>query len=213
MNRVNIYGFPHKGLKNGLTQLLVSAGKADVTSQSDVIRLKESVRELVMLLNLHQEAEDSVVIPAIKAKAPGSTDHNEFEHQRLHAQVVAIDTMASELEVGDTALGVSRIFDAVGQFLSDYLAHMADEEGEMNAIIWQHFSDQEILEWQGQIMGKLSPEEKMAWFKYIVPALNPMERQIMLGGVKEAVPIEAYRAIIQMLEDHMSDDELQPLVA
>ncbi len=74
---------------------------------------------------------------------------------------------------------------------------MADEEDGINQVIWDAFSDEEILSWQSQIMDKLTPEQKMLWFRFIIPALNPSERQMMLGGVRESVPAEAYAGIIE----------------
>lgn len=211
--RVNIYGFPHKGLKNGLSQLLHVVGKTDITNAQSVKQVKLLANELINLLELHQDAEDSIVLPALEARVKGSTAHNHLEHDRLHAMVKAISGMVDGLSVGNSAAEMARLFDAIGAFYSDYLRHMSDEEGEINAVIWEHFADDEILEWQGQIMDKLTPEQKMSWFKFIVPALNPMERSIMLGGVKENVPIEAYRAILEMLSDYMSEEELAPLAA
>lgn len=211
--RVNIYGFPHKGLKNGLSQLWFEASKADVSDEASIQRLKSLSEQITLLLELHQEAEDEFVLPAIEAKVPGATEHNESEHHRLHQIVVDIQNQTSALEAGDAMMATSRLFTTVGQFMSDYIRHMDEEEQDMNQVIWDNFTDEEILGWQGQIMGKLTPEQKMMWFRFIVPALNPMERQIMLGGVKQNVPPEAYQGILNMLSRYMSEEELAPLAA
>ena len=60
--RVNIYGFQHKGLRNGMSQLMFQVSKTDVTSQASVAELKSLSSTLVELLDLHQQAEDSVVL-------------------------------------------------------------------------------------------------------------------------------------------------------
>ena len=79
------------------------------------------------------------------------------------------------------------------------------EEGDMNRVIWENFSDQDILGWQGQILSKLTPDQFFKWFKYIIPALNPLEQQIMLGGFKENAPAEAYSATINGLKPFLNE--------
>lgn len=84
-------------------------------------------------------------------------------------------------------------------FLSDYLTHMAEEERDMNAVIWEHFDDSEIISWHAQSMEKLTPDQKMLWFRFIVPSLNRFERQIVMGGVRASVPDALYQGILGML--------------
>jgi|AACY02.3.fsa_nt_gi hypothetical protein len=209
--RMNIYGFPHKGLRNALSQLQFDASKLDVSNHEKVAKFKVLSEIVVSLLALHQDAEDSVMLPDIEARAPGSTTHNAHEHARLHTMVESIERQTETLTVGGAPEAHAELFDAINDFFSDYLTHMAEEEREMNAIIWEHFSDDEILGWQGQIMAKLTPEQKMNWFRFIIPALSPFERQIMLGGVRANVPDETYQAILTMLEQYMPASDLEPL--
>ena len=211
--RVNIYGFPHKGLRNGLSQLMFQASKTDVTSEASVAELKELTATLVELLDLHQSAEDSVVLSHLESRVPGSTEKNHADHDALHAKVAAFAAHIQDIQHGDSMAMTQQALDMVASFSSEYLMHMAEEENEINEVIWANFSDEEILQWQGEIMGKLTPEQKMNWFRFIVPALNPMERQIMLGGVKEVLPPEAYQGILDMLSNYMPADEIAPLAA
>ena len=81
------------------------------------------------------------------------------------------------------------------------------EESEINPVIWANLADEELMELQGQIMASLSPDNIMMWFKYIVPALNPFERTIILGGFKENAPAEFFDQVLNMLKDYMSENE------
>lgn len=211
--RVNIYGFPHKGLKNALSQLLYAASRCDSTDTHSITALKTLSDEVTLLLELHQEAEDQVVLPALEAKLPGSTHQNSAEHDRLHALVEDIRQQTEQLEAGQSPAATADLFSAIGNFYAQYLNHMAEEEGDINHVIWSAFSDQEILGWQPQIMDKLTSAQKMLWFRFIIPALTPFERQIMLGGVRESVPAEAYAGIIEGLKPYLSESELSPLAA
>lgn len=211
--RVNIYGFPHKGLRNGLSQLLFQVSKTDITNEASVAELKTLGQQMVTLLTLHQEAEDSIVLVDLESRVPGSTKHNHDEHERLHTMVEAIGSQLDALEVGGSPAATARLLYTVSEFMSEYFKHMDEEEHEINQAIWDAFTDHEIMGWQPKIMDKLTPEQKMLWFRFIIPALNPMERQIMMGGMRESVPAEVYAGVINFLKDYMSEEELAPLAA
>lgn len=209
--RMNIYGFPHKGLRNALGQWQFNASKLDITSEKDVSAFKELSDAVCLLLDLHQKAEDQVMLPVIEARIAGSTTHNADEHDRLHAMVEQIQSDAAALKAGSPSHQGDSIRVQIDAFIAHYLMHMAEEETQMNEVIWAHFDDSEIMTWQAAIMGKLSPEQKMLWFKYIIPALNPFERQILLGGIRSTAPAEAVDAILSMLEGVMPAHEIEPL--
>lgn len=212
-NRVNIYAFPHKGLKNALSQLLHTIGKANSANPAEITQVQTLTKEVITLLHLHQEAEDSCVMAPLSHCAEDAAHACHAEHTRLHDMVNAIERDVAKLSEGSCADKLEDVYQSVGLFYADYLKHMAEEESALNEAIWSHFSDEEILQWQGEIMAKLTLEQQLVWFKYIVPALNPMERQILLGGVKANAPEPAYAQVITMLESVLTSEELAPLVA
>lgn len=69
-----------------------------------------------MLLELHQDAEDHVALPALEAKVPGLTEHNANDHDRLHRLVEGIQQQTRQLEPGQSPLVAASLFDAVGSF-------------------------------------------------------------------------------------------------
>lgn len=209
--RMNIYGFPHKGLRNALGQWQFQASKLDITHESEVRSFQALSEAVCLLLNLHQQAEDEVVLPEIEARVPAATEHNSREHDRLHKILEDIQVSAQTLSAGGSPAQTTSLAASIDLFIAHYLLHMAEEETEMNDVIWANFSDDELMGWQEAIMAKLSPEQKMLWFKYIIPALNPFERQLMLGNVRANAPAESYDAILTMLETVMPAHEIEPL--
>lgn len=198
--RVNIYGFPHKGLRNGLGKLSLAIGNLDTNDTGAVQEVVALANELSELLGLHLHSEEDFVSPPLEAKIPGSTEHNHEDHEAMkvleHEMVAAVQAMA--LNPNPATQEVA--YQAVNLFIREYFRHMSEEEGDMNKVIWENFEDQDILGWQGQILSKLTPDQFFKWFKYIIPALSPFEQQIMLGGFKENAPVEAYTATIAGLE-------------
>lgn len=133
------------------------------------------------------------------------------EHHALQQHINAIEQQIVALDVKDSPNVLAELYSDVARFFADYLKHMDNEETELNAAIWAHFDDSEILGWQEQIMAKLSLDDQLQWFKYIIPSLNAMERQILLSGVKANAPEGVFEHIIASLKHYLSANEIASL--
>ncbi len=205
--RANIYGFPHKGLRIALSQLSMLSGNTDYSNAESLEKLKTLSVELITLLDLHLHSEEDVVLPALEVKMPGSTSENVEEHEQLEQEVQAFDQQLKNITVDSAPTAGAEFYKAVYNFHSKYIAHMAMEESEINPLIWANFTDEEIMAWHGQVMSTLTPDQIMMWFKYIVPALNPFERSIIMGGFKENAPAEFFGQVLNMLKEYMPENE------
>lgn len=209
--RVNIFTFPHKGLRNGLSQLLIKLGHADATNAEHIREIRAQAHEVIHLLHLHQEAEDSCVMQPLSQRAADTVVNCHKEHHALQQHINAIEQQIVALDVKDSPNVLAELYSDVARFFADYLKHMDNEETELNAAIWAHFDDSEILGWQEQIMAKLSLDDQLQWFKYIIPSLNAMERQILLSGVKANAPEGVFEHIIASLKHYLSANEIASL--
>ena len=129
-------------------------------------------------------------------RVTGSTAHNSAEHDRLHVLLTPFVYQLRQLDAGTSPSFSAEMLNSLCAFLSDYLTRRAEEERDINAVIWEHFDDSEIMSWHAQSMEKLTSDQKMLWFRFIVPSLNPFERQIMMGGVLASVPDAVYHGIL-----------------
>ena len=85
-----MYGFPHNGLRNGLSQVSMAAGTANASDPASIDSLKTLADELFTLLEQHAHSEESVVLPALEAKLAGSTADNLAEHERLEVGIASL---------------------------------------------------------------------------------------------------------------------------
>ena len=209
--RMNLYAFPHKGIRNVVSQLSLCAGNTDCSDQHSLSSLKTLADEVFTLLGLHAHSEETVVLPALEIRVPGSTEENITEHEQLESE---IDSMKKELDAisCDSPPNVlSDFYSSISNFQSKYLAHMAMEESKMNQLIWKNFTDEELMGLHGKIMSTFTPEQIMMWFKYIVPALNPFERTIIMGGFKANAPTPFFDSVLDMLSGLMQKNEHEQL--
>lgn len=205
--RVNIYGFPHKGLRHALGKLSFELGQINIEDPEKLQELQSKAHEISELLSLHLHSEESHVLPPLEAKVPGSTTHNHEDHVAMEAlekkMVSDIDALCKEPNIPNSITA----YNTTNMFIREYFRHMDEEENEMNQVIWSHFEDGDILGWQGKILSELTPEQFFKWFKYIIPALQPFEQNIMLGGFKENAPKEAFEATIENLKPFVTETQ------
>ncbi|MDH5370101.1 MAG: hemerythrin domain-containing protein [Gammaproteobacteria bacterium] len=209
--RMNLYAFPHKGLRNAISQLSLIAGNTNCSDQDSINTLKSLAEEVFTLLELHAHSEETVVLSALEAKVPGSSDENIAEHAQLEKEIEAMKQELIPITSDSPPSLVSNFYGAVSNFYSNYLAHMAMEESKMNTIIWENFTDDELMEQHGKIMSSLTPEQIMMWFKYIIPALNHFERTIIMGGFKANAPTPFFNMVLDMLSGLIKQKEHQQL--
>ena len=166
-----------------------------------------------MLLNLHRHSEEEDVLPALEAKLSGSTQDNVEEHEALEKTVEQISDFVGRLTVEASPVEGVEFSSMLNGFHAKYLDHMAMEESKMNPLIWKHFTDEELMGMHGAIMAKLAPDQIVLWFKYIVPALNPMERNIILSGLKANAPEEFFDQVLSVIREEMPTGSFDAMAA
>jgi len=211
--RVNIYGFPHKALRVALSELSMLSGKTDYSDVESLEKVKALTTEVLELLDLHAHSEEDVVLPDLEAKVAGSTAENVEEHIQLDNEIQAFDKQLKNITVDSSPESGAKFYEAFYNFHSNYLAHISNEESKINPVIWENFTDEEIMGWHGKIMEILTPDQIVLWFKWIVPALNPFERTIIMEGFKENAPAEFFDKVLNMLKEYMSENEHSKLVS
>ena len=208
-NRINIYGFPHKGLRNALGQLSLKIGNLDLENKEAVDNIASQAFEISGLLKLHLHSEESYVLPPLEKEVPGSTKHNHDDHEFMEQLEKVMMTQIQLLKDNPTWENATKAYQHTNLFIREYFRHMDEEESDLNQVIWKFFSDADILEWQGKILSSLSPEQMFNWFKYIIPALSPFEQNIMLGEFKQNAPKEAYDLVINGIKPFVTETQYQ----
>ncbi len=196
--RVSLITTPHKGIRNFLAQLSLQAGAIDYADRGAVEELKKRFEEIGLLLEEHAASENNFILPALEARAPGSTAHDEADHEELHRlQDSLLAQLNHILDSGAAAQEARQLGYAFYQGLSrlhaGHLEHMLEEETGTQALMWQHFTDEEMMQIHGQVIRSIAPPVMLTWMKYILPAQTPAERAQLLGGLQANAPAPFFR--------------------
>jgi len=204
-NRMKSFDIPHKGLRNVLAQLNHLAGSTDFTDTKSVEKLLKTGRDLFHMLTEHAEIEDTVLLAALEQRSPGAGQPNSDEHTVIEAQQARLEQMLENLtELAlrgerDDALAQEFYFD-LNRFHSAYLLHMLGEEEETQKLLWEHFSDAELLEMTKQAIARVKPDEMLLWVHYAAPAMDHAGRLDWMRGMKAGAPEVFFKQALETLQ-------------
>lgn len=205
--RYDIYEPIHKGLRDFMGDTLSRVGRVDVTDTEDLALTLGQLEALLTFCAKHVQHENEFIHTAIRARQPAaasrtSEDHVEHLHsiEALRAEARAV-LAAPDAQRHMLAL---RLYRHLALFVAENLQHMHIEETANNAALWEHYTDAELMDIHHRLLATVSPEDKMEVMRWMVPALTPVQRAGVLGGLKAEAPAEVLDAVVSVVRPHLA---------
>jgi len=211
MGRLKSLDPPHKGLRNALSKLALIAGKTNYASVESVKKLKLISKDVFHLLKDHTATENKFILGALDAVNKSFTKDYYTDHVEMDQTEQQLFDRIMSLNGEQTNDFGHQLYLDICQFQSHYLEHINEEDVALEAEMQKHFTDEDLMQHQIAIMGEMSFETLLLWFKYIVPARRPEENAQVLSGFKSAVPESAFNAVIEIIKNEISEDELHEI--
>lgn len=213
--RLNIYQNIHKALRACMCDTLTRIGRLDGGDAQEVREVLAQVRAMAAFCAGHLEHENRFVHTAMEARLSGSSELTAADHEH---HVVACEKLHAFADAAELADGAARaatilqLYRYLALFVGENLTHMEIEETENNATLWATYADTELIEIEQAIVASLSPEEKMANARWMIPALNPEERAELLQGMMQAAPKQVFDRMLAQIESHLSHADWDKLM-
>jgi hypothetical protein len=215
-DRYDIYVNIHKGLRVFMSETLTRIGRLDVDNDRE---LSDGLHELNGLLDFceaHIAHENTHIHPALEAARAGASDEADDDHVAHGEGIVTLRRMVEALMLlqGQARRqAVLRLYRQLAVFVGENLLHMHHEETEHNAVLWAAYSDAELLAIEGRIVASLSPEAAMTSMRWMVPAMSPADRLVLLGPLADMMPPPQFEALMACVRPHLPVHELARLEA
>ena len=217
MDRLKLFEVPHKGIRNAFGQISLLAGNADYSDKETVRRLHEMGKDLCVFLSSHADDENDVVLAELEKKVPGASVHDMKDHEVIEIKQAKLekmlDTIYEKSETGEdpAPLGAEFYFE-FSRFASEYLAHMIGEEEITQKLLWDNFTDEELLGFRGRIIGNMKPEILLMTYRYIMPALDANTRAIILTMMKKGLPAELFDKMMAIGKKYLPAPDINQLI-
>lgn len=214
--RMKTFDFPHRGLRNALGQLSMLAGKTNYQDSQQVEALYILGKDIFRMLDVHAHDEDNVVLMDLELRIPGATERNCNEHGQIEKEQRKVESAleavrAASVNNEEINALADRFRMLLYNFHASYLRHMAGEEQETQQMLWQYFTDDELLGHRKQIVGSMAPNMLLLWIRFIAPALSTPERIGYIGAMKATAPLEKFQTIMEFLRMVLTGQEWNEL--
>jgi hypothetical protein len=191
--------------------LALIAGKTNYASIESVKKLQLISKDVFHLLKDHTATENKFILGALDAVNKSFTKDYYTDHVEMDQTEQQLFDRIMSLNGEQTNDFGHQLYLDICQFQSHYLEHINEEDVALEAEMQKHFTDEDLMQHQISIMGEMSFETLLLWFKYIVPARRPEENAQVLSGFKSAVPESAFNAVIEIIKNEISEDELHEI--
>jgi hypothetical protein len=185
--RLDLYAHIHKALRLFMTDTLQQLGRLDI---DDPLDLAAGLTQLDALLDAaahHVEKENTYVHPAIEARRAGASAAIEAEHEEHLDAIATLRAEGAALRAMPSAAAAQRLYRRFAAFVAHNFEHMGVEESRHNQALWAAYTDEELFEIHGRILGSIGPREMTDILRWMIPALSPSERALVVGGMPAAV--------------------------
>lgn len=195
--RYDIYAFIHKGLRAFMAHTLVRVGRLDATDADEVAEVSTEVQALLDVCRSHLQHENDFVHAAMQARAPGSCARIADEHEHHQEAIAELEWLLGGAPGNPD--GARALYRGLTAFVAENFEHMQYEEAEHNAVLWAHYSDEEILDIEHRIVASLTPAESQLTMRWMLPHMTPAERAAMLGGMRQGAPAEVFDGVLSLI--------------
>ncbi|CAN5893395.1 hypothetical protein BH11BAC4_BH11BAC4_05130 [soil metagenome] len=167
MQRYNTFNMIHKSLKAMLYDTALSRQQTYFADAAETAlafeKMNEVINEVIIAFEKHGMHEDTILMPVIATYDPAMIASFEDEHKEdlslgnklMHLQNVYNATASDEEKV----IAGSVITRAFRDYMIFNLEHMQREEVELNQLLWDYYSDKELLEINARIVAGIPPAE------------------------------------------------------
>jgi hypothetical protein len=212
--RLNIYNPIHKALRAFMSDSLHRSGRVDASDAADVAASLHQLRSLLGFMRGHLKHESEFVHTAMEKRAPGSTGTAEADHVHHLSDIANLEMLCDLVEASRPAaraVQLGHLHRALSVFVGENLVHMNMEETANNAVLWAHYSDEELMQIERSIVATIAPEEMAFSMQWMIPALNPQERAALFLGMRAGAPAPVFAGLLQMATGMLDEDDSRKL--
>jgi hypothetical protein len=199
--RLDLYAHIHKALRLFMSDTLQQLGRLDADDPLDLAAGLAQLDALLDAAHHHVEKENRFVHPAIEARRAGASATIEAEHEAHLDSIAALRAESAALRALPSAAAAQRLYRRFAAFVADNFEHMAVEESRHNQALWAAYTDAELMELHGRIMASIGPREMSETLRWMIPALTPVERAQLIGGLPPAVQAPVLASARTLLND------------
>lgn len=208
--RVDLYAAIHKTMRLWMCGTLTRVGSTDPADAMQVGETLAAVRSLLDGCIAHLTRENEFLHPAMERARPGTSAQIAGEHVEHVDAVEELAELAMRVEAAQgpaRAAALHHLYRSLALFVAENFEHMHYEETEHNAVLWAHYTDDELLALERRLIAAIPPEVMMGLLHWMLPAVAAPERLAMFTDMRAHAPGEAFQAVVSLARARLTPGE------
>lgn len=204
MQRFNAFNLIHKALRNMMYDTALTLQQTNFADESEANIAIEKIETVVHTFEGHAHHEDTFVLPAVEKYDAALVESFENEHEKDMALGNMLKNLINiyrntnfEEEKINAGSALSKSF---VDFMVFNLEHMGKEEILINAVLWENYTDEQIMGINKQIAANVPPEEMALVSQWMIRSVSNTEAINWLLGVKASAPDFVLQSILSVAE-------------
>lgn len=196
--RLDLYAPIHKAWRQYLADTMHRVGRLDVDDDGERQQVCGQVQALMQQMRQHLLHENRFMHTAIEARRPGGARRTSDDHVQHEEAIGNLDDEAQALRHArpeQRAMLAQRLYRHLALFVAHNLEHMHVEETELNATLWELYSDEELGALHGELVASIGPDEMARTTRWLASALSPQELAGMFIEMRANAPAAAFEAL------------------
>ena len=199
--RLDLYAHIHKALRLFMSDTLLQLSRLDVDDPQDLAAGLAQLDALLDAAHHHVERENQFVHAAIEARSAGVSAPIAAEHEEHLDAIAGLRAEAVALRALPSPGAAQRLYRRFAAFVAHNFEHMGIEESRHNQALWAAYTDAELLDIHHRILASLGPQEMSEVLRWMIPALNPAERAVVVGGLPPQVQAPVLASARALLDE------------
>ncbi len=205
--RFPIYRPIHKAIRHILFSTSRQVGLADFTDDAVTQECLAALDRTIGFLREHRGYEDAHIHRALERKVPGMTAGFAEDHEEDELLIAEIEQLGARIknagEAQRVALGIE-LHERFNAYVGMYLGHLYREETELQKVLWDNFTDVELIAMRAAIANDIPPGRTRGEFlPEMCASYNPDEISLIFNIVKAEAPPEVFQRMTQIAESVM----------
>ncbi|HMI77707.1 MAG TPA: hemerythrin domain-containing protein [Ferruginibacter sp.] len=209
MLRYNIFNMIHKALRAMLYDTALTLQQTYFADTAETAEALEKLNSVIVAFEQHGHHEDSILMPLIEKFQRATIASFEQEHiddRRMGDDLVHLQNIYHAAQsTQERIIAGSAITKAYGDYMIFNLQHMQREEVELNKLLWNYFTDNEIKMINAQIVAVVPPEAMAQTTPWFMQAINSEEAINWLTEVKEKAPAPVFASLFELTETYLPE--------
>lgn len=207
-SRHNSFNQVHKGLRILLYETALKIQQADLSQAEAAEPVIHQIEEVLFLFESHAHGEDHYFNEPLEKTNPEIATLFEKEHVEDHRLANVLSGLIASYKEAATpearAEKGRHLFYAFNEFIAFNLYHMNKEEIELNAALWERYTDMEIKSIEQTLVQNIPPQKMMQYAKWMIRGINDKELIHWLGEVRQFAPPPVFEMLNGIAERELS---------